>query len=77
MARFSLAAILAVVAASQQASAFQAGPASRVSFRRPAVAVESDVTLKIPTPSKTLTPEDEQRTGAMMDLSGVVLSVSD
>lgn len=74
MARFALATILAIAAAAHQATAFQvARPASRsTSFRRPAVAVESEVTFKIPTPPKE---GDGERTGAMMDLSGVVLSV--
>lgn len=78
MARFSLTVLLAVVASSHQANAFQAGPASRVSSRHRAVAVETetDVSFKIPTP-QALLPGDEQRTGAMMDLSGVVMSVSD
>lgn len=75
MVRFSLAALLAVGALTQQSSAFQAGPASRASSRRPAVAVESDVSVKIPSLQRMPEPNEEQRTGAMMDLSGIVLSV--
>ena len=74
MARFALSAIAAVVAASYHASAFQvARPSSRVSStRRRAVAVENEVTFKIPTLPKE---GDGQRTGAMMDLSGIAMSV--
>jgi hypothetical protein len=42
------------------------------STRRPAVAFEDEVTFKIPTPPKE---GDGQRTGAMMDLSGIAMSV--
>lgn len=77
MVRFSLAAVLAVTALQQSSAFLQAGPAARVPSRRPAVAVEqqSDVTLKIPTPQAPK-PGEEEQNGAMMDLSGVVLSVS-
>jgi hypothetical protein len=73
MARFARPLILGVVAASQ-ASAFQvARPSSSMSStRRPAVAFEDEVTFKIPTPPKE---GDGQRTGAMMDLSGIAMSV--
>jgi omega-6 fatty acid desaturase (delta-12 desaturase) len=72
MARFARPLILGVVAASQ-ASAFQvARPSSSMSStRRPAVAFEDEVTFKIPTPPKE---GDGQRTGAMMDLSGIAMS---
>lgn len=76
MVRFSLVAVVAVAASVHQSNAFQtAGPASRVTSRRPAVAVESsDASIKIPTPQAP--KPDGERDGAMMDLSGVVLSVS-
>lgn len=78
MVRFSIATVLALAACSQQSIAFQAArPALRVSSRRHAVAVgqSEGVSVKIPTlqPPK---PDEEEMDGTMMDLSGVVLSVS-
>lgn len=83
MVRFSSIAIVALSGSCLQlSSAFQvASPSTRVpssasSSRRSAVAVESpslDVLPKIPTPSGG---DNNERDGAMMDLSGVVFSVS-
>lgn len=61
---------------SSLASSSLASRTTRSGVRHKAVAVETtDVSLKIPNPPIPGDEEEEQTTGAMVDLSGVVLSV--